>query len=124
MIVRKKLFARGFRYRINNKKLPGSPDIVLPKYHALIFIHGCFWHGHDCFLFRLPSTNIEFWSNKIAINRQRDQQTIEKLRTDCWRIAIIWECALKGMREVVVDEVIENLIGWIKENSDFLEIRR
>lgn len=124
IIVRKKLFSRGFRYRINDRKLPGTPDIVLQKYNAIIFIHGCFWHGHSCTLFRLPSTNIQFWNDKISGNQKRDKLVIAKLRENSWRIAIIWECALKGEKEIAIDDIIERLADWIKGNRELLEIQK
>lgn len=97
MVVRKALFARGYRYRIHNRKLPGNPDIVLPKYNTAIQINGCFWHGHeDCHLFRIPKTRPEFWEKKISGNKERDNLKSEQLIQLGWRLITIWECALKG----------------------------
>lgn len=95
MIVRKYLFAHGFRYRVNVKKLPGTPDIVLKKYHTVIFVNGCFWHGHEgCY--KLPTTNSDFWKNKIEHNQKRDLANRIKLRNMGWHVIQIWECQLKS----------------------------
>ena len=96
MIVRKTLHALGYRYRLNVKTLPGSPDLVFPKYRAVIFVHGCFWHGHDCARgVRTPKTNTDYWVAKIARNKTRDAAAIEALTQAGWRCLIIWECQLK-----------------------------
>ena len=94
--VRKYLFACGFRYRINVKKLPGTPDIVLPKYKTAIFVNGCFWHGHkNCRYFVIPKTRTEWWLDKINRNIDRDQANILALKKSGWRVITIWECQLK-----------------------------
>lgn len=96
MLVRKYLHGMGLRYGLHNKKLPGSPDIVLRKYKTVIFINGCFWHGHDnCRYYRLPKSNIEFWQTKINRNRERDKRDIEALRKRGWRVIVVWECELR-----------------------------
>ena len=93
MIVRKYLFSRGLRYRVNNRKLPGSPDIVLRKYKTVIFVDGCFWHGHkDCKYFRLPKSNVDFWRHKIAMNIARDYANNVYLKLAGWDVIRIWEC--------------------------------
>jgi DNA mismatch endonuclease (patch repair protein) len=95
-IVRKYLFSRGFRYRKNDKHLPGTPDIVLPKYKTAIFINGCFWHGHEgCKYFIWPQNNAEFWHNKISTNKARDAKKHQELRSLGWNVEIVWECQLK-----------------------------
>lgn len=96
IIVRKYLFAQGFRYRKNDGRYPGTPDIVLPKYNTIIFVHGCFWHGHDCKAGKLPDTRKEFWRNKISNNQQRDLQNRKKLVKDGWNILTVWECEIKN----------------------------
>lgn len=113
LLVRKALHARGFRYRVNVKTLQGTPDIVLPKYRAAIFIHGCFWHGHSCRLFTLPKTNTMFWKNKIENNFKRDIISQGNLIAEGWRIAVVWECALKGPSRQPADTLIDQLSGWI-----------
>ena len=100
--LRKELYDRGFRYRKNVKGIDGKPDLVLRKYNALIFIHGCFWHGHEgCKLFRMPKSKVEFWSEKICGNIKRDKCKMQKLLDQGWRILIVWECAGKGKKERV-----------------------
>ena len=96
IIVRKYLFAAGFRFRKNVRRLPGTPDIVLRKYKTIIFVNGCFWHGHDnCYLFHLPKTNVEFWKNKIERNKARDARINLELRNMGWNVIQIWECQLR-----------------------------
>lgn len=94
-IVRKYLFSRSLRYRKNVRSLPGCPDIVLPKYKTVIFVNGCFWHHHDCERFVWPSTNVEYWHEKIKRNIERDQVNEQELVDQGWRVLIIWECELK-----------------------------
>ena len=96
ILLRHTFWHRGFRYRMNDKKLPGKPDIVLPKYRAVIFIHGCFWHGHkNCPIFKNPKSNTEYWSTKIARNQERDQRVWRELEAAGWSVIIVWECELK-----------------------------
>jgi len=97
LLIRRALHAKGFRYWLHDRRLPGRPDLVFPKYRAVIFIHGCFWHGHDCHLFKWPSTRKEFWQEKIERNRARDDSAIRKLQENGWRVLIVWECSLKGI---------------------------
>lgn len=99
MLVRKFLFANGFRYKLHDKKLPGKPDIVLPKHKTAIFIHGCFWHGHpNCRKFVLPKTRTEWWLNKINANKAKDTKSLKALTKDGWKIIIIWECRLNSKK--------------------------
>ena len=99
-IVRKYLFSKGFRYRKNYKKLPGKPDIVLPRYKTVIFVHGCFWHGHPgCKYAYTPKSNAEFWINKISSNRERDVITKHKLEESGWKVIIVWECELRHEKD-------------------------
>ncbi len=109
--LRKALFARGFRYRLHANGLPGSPDILLPKYRAVIFVNGCFWHGHDCHLFRLPATRTAFWSDKIEGNRQRDTRTPLALEEASWRVL------MKGKTRLAFDELVQRVSMWITGNS-------
>jgi DNA mismatch endonuclease (patch repair protein) len=96
MLVRKFLHAKGFRYNLHDKKLPGKPDIVLPKYKTVIFIHGCFWHGHAyCKYFVVPKTRTDWWLNKINSNKANDVKAVKALRKDGWKIITVWECDLK-----------------------------
>src|ERR1700753_1615800 len=98
--VRKLLHADGLRFRLHCRDLPGRPDIVLPKFRTCIFIHGCFWHGHTCRLFKLPATRREFWTQKIEQNRSRDARAIRSLLESGWRVLTIWECALRGPERI------------------------
>jgi len=95
ILVRKYLFSKGFRYRKNDNRLPGKPDIVLPKYKTVIFIHGCFWHGHDCPAGRLPETNRYFWESKTNFNIERDKKSQRELEKLGWKVIVIWQCELK-----------------------------
>lgn len=115
ILVRKYLFSRGFRYRLHDKKLPGKPDIIFPKYKTVIFVHGCFWHGHEnCRYFTPPKTRTEWWMNKISGNIKNDSQKRELLEKKGWHIITVWECQLKkGKRETTLNE----LISKIQENN-------
>lgn len=114
-IVRKYLFSQGFRYRKNDKRLPGTPDIVLPKYKTVIFVNGCFWHGHEgCRYFVIPKTNTEFWTNKIETNRKRDIRKINDIQILGWKVIVVWECQLKKEK---ADITLNNLKTTIK-NQD------
>ena len=96
--VRKTLFHEGFRYRKNVSRLPGKPDIVLPKYRAIIFVHGCFWHRHEgCPLARLPKSRRDFWTTKLEGNRERDARKVAELENAGWRVFVVWECELKNL---------------------------
>lgn len=113
VVVRKYLFSKGFRYRKNTRMLPGCPDIVLPKYHTVIFINGCFWHKHNCERFRWPSSNTEYWIPKINRNVERDNYNYKKLKDMNWKVLIIWECELK---KSICEDRLELLIKEIKGN--------
>lgn len=123
IIIRKALHALGFRYRLHGKNIPGKPDIVLTKYNAVIFIHGCFWHGHDCYLFKLPKTRTEFWKEKIELNRVRDKKVMYELEQLGWRIAIVWECALKGRDKMDIHQLIGSLAEWLNTDSKLIVLR-
>ena len=109
--VRKYLFSQGFRYRKNVRKLPGCPDIVLPKYRTVIFVHGCFWHVHQCERFKWPASNEIFWKEKLQQNVERDRISQEKLRADGWNVIVIWECDIRKQFESTMLEVKERLLG-------------
>lgn len=111
ILVRKYLFSKGFRFRKNVKGLPGKPDIVLPKYKVIIFIHGCFWHGHSCKRGNLPSSNIQFWENKISQNLSRDRNVTQKLKELGWKVIIIWQCEIQNnlSREIRLDQLISDI---------------
>jgi DNA mismatch endonuclease, patch repair protein len=117
LILRQGLHARGQRYRLHRKDLPGSPDIVFPRYRAAILVHGCFWHGHDCPLFRLPMTRREFWEAKIEGNKARDARAIAGLIAADWRVIVVWECALKGPTRQPVDVVLTEISSWLVSDA-------
>jgi DNA mismatch endonuclease (patch repair protein) len=119
IIIRKALWQAGFRYSLKSK-LPGKPDIVLPKYRAVIFVHGCFWHSHPgCQKSKLPSTRKEFWTSKITANVQRDKRNVSELRKMGWRVAVIWECSLKNLN--LQEKSFIALQEWIFSKSDTFE---
>lgn len=111
MIVRKFLHGNGFRYRLHVKDLPGKPDLVLPKYNSVIFVHGCFWHAHEgCEFFKLPQTNTEFWKEKLYGNKERDKKHIQELEKMGWNTIVVWECELKpDLVQETLEHLIENL---------------
>lgn len=112
MIVRKYLFSRGLRFRVQVRKLPGKPDIVLPKYKTVIFVNGCFWHGHEeCKYFRLPKSNVEFWKEKIERNVARDTRSKTELKALGWRVIRVWECEIKTVAQR--DEYLKRLYDRI-----------
>ncbi|WP_202330989.1 very short patch repair endonuclease [Mesorhizobium sp. L-8-3] len=119
LLLRRHLHAAGFRFRLHASGLPGRPDMVFPRYRAVIFVHGCFWHGHDCPLFKVPSTRPEFWSAKISGNRDRDRRTIARLRASGWRVLVVWECSLKGPGRIPVAEAVSFCADFVRgEASD------
>lgn len=122
LIVRRALHARGFRYRLHARDLPGKPDLVFPKFRAVILVHGCFWHGHECHLFRWPRSRVEFWQEKISKNRNSDLVNARKLAEAEWRRAIVWECALKGKRRLTVDTFTDQLEDWLHSGLSGIEI--
>lgn len=123
LLLRKGLHARGFRFRLHDKSLPGTPDIILPRHRAVIFAHGCFWHGHDCHLFKWPRTREEFWRAKIARNQELDAKAEATLAKTDWRYAVIWECALKGRTRLPIEAVLASCAEWIRSDLPRLEIR-
>ena len=114
LLVRKALHSKGFRYRLHDRRLPGKPDISFPKLRAVILVNGCFWHGHDCHLFKWPSTRPEFWHRKITRNREKDEETRQALIEQGWRIAVIHECALKGKTRLDLEQVISETEDWLR----------
>ncbi|WP_441242755.1 very short patch repair endonuclease [Tardiphaga sp. 768_D3_N2_1] len=121
IILRKALHAEGFRFRIH-ASLPGKPDMVFPKWKAVLFVHGCFWHGHKCHLFKWPKTRTEFWLAKISGNIARDERNIAALLDNGWRVGIVWECALKGRTRLDSDLVIKRCSTWLKSNKKRFEL--
>ncbi|WP_321840357.1 very short patch repair endonuclease [Paraburkholderia bannensis] len=116
VLIRSLLHRRGFRFRLDVRELPGRPDIVLPRYRAIVLVHGCFWHGHHCALFKWPSTRPEFWRAKIGRNRTNDARTLAALTAQGWRVAVIWECALRGATQDP-EAVVERLAAWLRDDT-------
>lgn len=122
ILVRRLLFAEGFRFRLHRKDLAGAPDIVLPKYGVAIFVHGCFWHAHaECRFYRLPSSNANFWRTKLMRNVERDKNANAELLKTGWRVLTVWECATKG--PVEAELLGRKLSRWIVGNRRAGEIR-
>ena len=114
LVLRCGLHAKGLRYRLHRKDLPGRPDMVFPRFRAAVLVHGCFWHGHDCPLFRLPATRREFWQAKIEGNRARDVRDHARLTAGGWRVLTIWECALRGPGRLSSEIVFAGVDSWLK----------
>lgn len=123
LLIRSELHKAGFRFRLHRKDLPGRPDLVFPRHRAVLFVHGCFWHRHDCHLFRWPSTRPAFWREKIEGNVERDRRQYTELKNTGWRVATIWECALKGRTRLQCSEVVQTCAMWLNSDERILEIR-
>ncbi len=121
MIIRRGLHAMGYRFRLHDKSLPGKPDIVFPKFKSVILVHGCFWHAHECHLFKWPSTRGDFWKSKIRGNKERDERNLKALKIEGWRTITIWECALKGPTRLLEEDIFVKVSLWL-ENGTFGEI--
>jgi DNA mismatch endonuclease, patch repair protein len=117
LVVRYALHGKGLRYRLGGVGLPGRPDLVFPRYRAVVFVHGCFWHGHDCHLFRLPKTRTQFWHDKIESNRLRDRRALEKLTDMGWHVYVVWECSLRGICELERDIFLDGLAMRIRSGT-------
>ncbi len=115
MIIRRGLHALGFRYRLHDRKRPGRPDLVFPRYRAVVFVNGCFWHRHEgCRYASTPATRPDFWTEKFRLNVARDRKNVTTLLASGWRVALVWECALKDGR---VEEVLADLADWLEHSS-------
>ena len=121
MKLRKSLHRIGLRYRLHDKKLPGSPDIVFSRFKAVLFVHGCFWHRHGCKATTTPGTNVDFWRKKFDENIARDRRHINKLLDSGWRVAVVWECILKGIR-TEPETVARHVREWLGTNETFTSI--
>lgn len=122
LVIRRALHAGGFRYRLHGRKLPGRPDLVFSRRKAVIFVHGCFWHGHDCPMFRLPATRTDFWAAKIEGNRARDQRAVSALLESDWRVATIWECCLRGPARRPLDAVVGQARAFLESQTPVCEL--
>lgn len=114
LILRLGLHARGLRFRLHRRDLPGCPDLVLPRFNAVLFVHGCFWHGHGCAMFKLPVTRAKFWATKIEGNRARDACALRRLERSGWRTLVLWECALRGASRRPVEVVLDEVVAWLR----------
>jgi len=121
IIVRRGLHAAGFRFVLHDRRLPGRPDVVLPRWRAAVFVNGCFWHAHACRYFRLPASHPEFWSAKIEANRSRDAAALAALAASGWRTATVWECALRGSEAARI-ATMRHLVKWLRSRQTHLEI--
>jgi len=119
MLIRRGLHARGLRYRLHDRSLPGRPDLVFPKYSTVVFIHGCFWHAHGCSLSKFPQTRQDFWTAKLLANAQRDRQATETLTSAGWRVLIVWECAIRGAGRHNEHEhmILDYIANFIRQNN-------
>lgn len=123
LTLRKGLHARGLRFRLHERGMPGKPDLVFPRHRAALFAHGCFWHGHDCALFKWPKTRESFWRDKIGRNQEVDARTDAALEAAGWRRGVVWECALKGPARLPLAEVLDACEAWLRSDAPLLEIR-
>lgn len=123
ILIRSLLHRQGFRFRLHVRDMPGKPDIVLPRYRAVVFVHGCFWHGHNCPLFKLPGTRPDFWSEKIERNQNNDNRAKAALLADGWRVGVIWECALRGAGKNI-EGVAQSLAEWLRSDTTLIEVRK
>jgi len=112
----------GFPFTVQDASLPGKPDFVLEAYRCILFTHGCFWHHHDCYLFKVPETRTEFWLNKIGKNVERDERDIAQLEAQGWRVMVVWECALRGKQKLSDVALKERLEEWICAGTDSAQI--
>jgi DNA mismatch endonuclease, patch repair protein len=122
VLLRRALHRLGLRFRLHDRNLPGSPDIVLPKYNAVIFVHGCFWHAHGCRLSTLPSTRRDFWLGKFRANRLRDRRNIGALVKQGWRVCVVWQCCLRKSRNDVSLVVARRVLRWLMGSQRQLEL--
>lgn len=121
--IRKALHARGLRYRTDVRGLAGRPDIVLPRWQAAVLVHGCFWHAHDCGLCRIPATRPDFWREKLEGNAARDARNLATLLDGGWRVATVWECALRGKGPHALIDVADRLATWVRGEDRMIELR-
>lgn len=117
LVLRRGLHARGLRFRLYRKDLLGTPDLVLRKHKAVIFVHGCFWHWHNCRMFKWPGTRVEFWEQKLRRNRRRDELVVEGLLAAGWRVQVVWECAIRGLGRLGEKELLDRCEGFIRSGE-------
>lgn len=122
LMIRKALHARGFRYRLHAPDMPGKPDLVFPRYRSVIFIHGCFWHGHSCRYFKWPKTRPEFWVEKIGKNIDRDARQLHSIQASGWRTMVIWECATRSRTAGSLAVLIDRVSDWLVNGGPHIQI--
>ena len=118
MILRRGLHGRGLRYRLHGADIPGKPDMVFPRHRAVVFVHGCFWHGHGCSLFRWPKTRAAFWRTKINRNVERDLSALAALQAEGWRALVVWECAIRGRNRRAMQDVLRRAEAFIRQGRE------
>jgi DNA mismatch endonuclease (patch repair protein) len=121
MLLRTVLHGAGLRYRLHDRTLPGTPDLVFPRFRAVVFVHGCYWHSHGCYRSTVPKSRRSFWQNKFTANRQRDSRDVGGLNALGWRVMVVWECALKGKRACPHDAVAQAVKAWLGGSAPFAE---
>jgi DNA mismatch endonuclease, patch repair protein len=122
LLLRRALHKTGLRYRLHDRSLPGSPDLVLPRFHAVVFVHGCYWHSHGCYRSTVPKSRNEFWIEKFDANRSRDERNVCLLLENGWRVLIVWECALKGKTARPSYAVVKAVKAWLASSDRKEEI--
>jgi DNA mismatch endonuclease, patch repair protein len=123
LLLRRAIHARGLRYRLHDSRLPGKPDIVFMTRRAVVFVNGCYWHGHNCDLFRWPKANSGFWQNKILSNRRRDRHKVQELLSLGWRVLTVWECALRAPDALPITAVVDRCVAWLNSDKPVEELR-
>lgn len=122
LLIRSLLHREGYRFRLHRKDLPAKPDIVLPKFHAVILINGCFWHGHRCHMFKWPKSNTTFWRTKILTNVKRDRRSISELGALGWRVMTVWECAMRGKAAMRPEVLVSRISRWLGSRVECSEL--
>jgi DNA mismatch endonuclease (patch repair protein) len=120
LLIRRGLHARGLRYRLHIRTLPGSPDLVFSRFRTAVFIHGCFWHLHGCPLSKLPATRPDFWRNKLEENVNRDRNAIKALQAEGWRVLVVWECAMRGQGRQDQNAMLDSIVQYIRSGTNSL----
>ncbi len=123
LLIRKGLHRFGFRYKLHSRKLPGKPDLVFSKYNAVLFVNGCFWHMHECHLFKMPTSRTDFWHKKLNRNIEVDAKALADLKRSDIRVCVVWECALKGKYRHELDSILQQCNDWLKSGNLYLEIK-
>jgi DNA mismatch endonuclease (patch repair protein) len=122
ILLRSALHKAGFRYRLHDGDLPGRPDLVFPRFRAVVFVHGCFWHSHGCSRSTVPKSRREYWQAKFETNRTRDERSVELLKERGWRALVVWECTLVGKHAVPTNEIVERIRVWLTGDDEFHQI--